>query len=111
MPGYDRTGPAGAGPMTGRARGVCNASRRDALPVGGAYGRGFGFRRGGMGSGRMGAGWGRAYSPAAFAPPVVEPAQELAYLKQQASDMSNALDAINQRIETLDTDKTPSKSE
>lgn len=26
MPGFDRTGPAGQGPMTGGARGVCNPS-------------------------------------------------------------------------------------
>jgi hypothetical protein len=36
MPRLDRTGPAGAGPMTGRGRGPC----------GGSYGRGGGF--GGM---------------------------------------------------------------
>lgn len=36
MPRFDRTGPRGLGPMTGRARGFC------AMPVGGiAYRRGY----------------------------------------------------------------------
>jgi len=34
MPGFDRTGPRGMGPMTGGARGHCNPYGR------GAYGRG-----------------------------------------------------------------------
>jgi len=41
MPGQDRTGPMGAGPLTGRGLGPCGR------------GSGFGFRRGfGMGFGR-----------------------------------------------------------
>ena len=45
MPGYNRTGPAGNGPMTGRGMGYCNASR----PAGNATPMGMGFRRGGRG--------------------------------------------------------------
>lgn len=45
MPGYDRTGPQGSGPMTGRGLGPC--------------GRGFGFRRG-FGRG-FGGGFGRGF--------------------------------------------------
>jgi len=41
MPAFDRTGPQGAGPMTGRAMGPC-ANRR-----GVGQGFGFGFGRGG----------------------------------------------------------------
>ena len=48
MPGYDRTGPAGQGPMTGRGMGYCNASR----PAGIARLFGMGFRRGCGGGGR-----------------------------------------------------------
>lgn len=48
MPGFDRRGPMGAGPMTGRGRGFCN-------PAGDGYETRFfgncGFGRG-MGSGR-----------------------------------------------------------
>ena len=62
MPGGDGTGPAGMGPMTGRAAGFCAG-----YPVpgfmnpgpGGFGGRGFGWGRGRGGRGR-GFGWGRA---------------------------------------------------
>ena len=51
MPGFDRTGPLGQGPMTGRRRGWC----ADDEP--GSTGYGWGFGRG-LGRGRFG-GWGR----------------------------------------------------
>jgi len=63
MPGFDGTGPAGAGPMTGGARGWCSpygvryggAYRypRAAYPAYGPYRRPFGFARP-----RVGLGWG-----------------------------------------------------
>jgi hypothetical protein len=55
MPGGDRTGPNGAGAMTGRAAGYCagNAVPGYANPT-----RGYGRRGGGRGYGR---GWGRCY--------------------------------------------------
>ncbi|MBN2873702.1 MAG: DUF5320 domain-containing protein [Spirochaetales bacterium] len=54
MPGFDRSGPAGAGPMTGRAMGYCGGGRVQAdvygrVPAAGlgfGYGRGRGFGRG-----------------------------------------------------------------
>jgi hypothetical protein len=49
MPGRDQTGPRGAGPMTGRARGPCNTN---ATPGIGGRGAGRGAR-GGMGRGRQ----------------------------------------------------------
>ena len=42
MPAYDRTGPSGQGPVTGRGIGFCRGFRRG---FGRGYGRGFGFRR------------------------------------------------------------------
>lgn len=59
MPGGDRTGPQGMGPMTGRAAGLCTGN-----PVpgymnpgfGGGFGGGFGRGRGGRGGGG-GRGW------------------------------------------------------
>jgi len=62
MPGFDRSGPQGAGPMTGGRRGLCNPAAGDTQPV---YGRGFGYgvQRGGrLGLGRgfrgaRGMGW------------------------------------------------------
>lgn len=58
MPGVDRTGPLGEGPMTGRGRGTCGASQpsTSAQPEFRA-GRGFGRGRGGAGGGRGGRGW------------------------------------------------------
>ena len=58
MPGGDRTGPAGMGPMTGRAAGYCagygTPGFANTVP-GRGFGRGFGI---GGGFGR-GGGWGR----------------------------------------------------
>jgi len=53
MPGGDRTGPWGMGPMTGRAAGLCAGYGMPgyANPI---RGRGFG-----MGFGGRGGGWGR----------------------------------------------------
>ncbi|MCA1756743.1 MAG: DUF5320 domain-containing protein [Bacteroidales bacterium] len=51
MPGFDRTGPSGEGPMTGRRMGVCAGQERTGMP-----GRGFGFRFHGRGQG-----FGRGY--------------------------------------------------
>ena len=50
MPGGDRTGPAGMGPMTGRGAGYCAGYPAPGYANAG-FGRGFGRRRGG--------GWGR----------------------------------------------------
>jgi len=70
MPGGDRSGPAGMGPMTGRAAGFCAGYPTPGYmnPYGGRYpyggfGMGRGWGRGfgrGMGFGR-GRGWGRGY--------------------------------------------------
>jgi len=64
MPGYDGTGPAGMGPMTGGARGPCNPYNvpraagnlnRPPYPAYGAYPQAFGARpRWGMGRGAFG---------------------------------------------------------
>ena len=112
MPGFDRTGPVGAGPMTGGARGRCNPATAGTIPayVGGfGYGRGLGLRRGFRGG--YGTGWGRVrgfgrgcgwYSPAV--PPVypMSAADEMDMLKAQADYMKNSLDAINSRIDELE---------
>ena len=65
MPGFDRTGPMGAGPMTGGAGGRCNpatAAMVTAYAAGYGYGRGLGLRRGFRGGyGPGGRGRGRGY--------------------------------------------------
>lgn len=107
MPGGDGTGPAGMGPMTGRAAGLCAG-----YPTPG-YMTGFGGR-GFWGRGRGGGGgWGRRnwfyatglpfWARAAqgfFGAPSVE--QEREALRQQSQQLQESLDAINRRIEDLD---------
>lgn len=57
MPRFNRTGPTGQGPLTGRGMGPCNERYVDASPRAG-YGRGLGVGRGigargrGLGAGR-----------------------------------------------------------
>jgi len=131
MPGGDKTGPFGAGAMTGRGVGYCAGYNRPGYMnpgVGRGYGRGFGMgfgRGGGRGFGRGGGrgwrnmyyatgqpGWARAgYAPAPEpewgpAPypqePVATRADELAGLKDQARYFKEALDDINKRISELE---------
>ncbi|MCD4826102.1 MAG: DUF5320 domain-containing protein [Phycisphaerae bacterium] len=130
MPGGDRTGPAGLGPMTGRAMGSCAGYAAPGY-VNPIVGRGFGVfgRRGGGAFGRGGGGWGwrnRFYAtglvgwqraglgmPAYGVPPMqaatysapLTPAvagkQELDVLKGQAEYFEDALEGIKKRIEEL----------
>ena len=117
MPGGDRTGPAGSGPMTGRGAGFCAGYPTPGYmnPVGG---RGFGRGRGG-GWGRRNwsnatglTGWQRAgmgypaYGGAvpygAPSAPAITKEQELESLKGQAEYFADALEGIKQRIEQLE---------
>lgn len=112
MPGFDRSGPMGVGPMSGGRRGRCvrSVSVDDPPARGGfGYGRGMGARRGagrGFGPGRGGGrGYGRGYYgyPAAY--PVDDAmgrVEEMAMLKAEAEAMNTSLDAVRKRIEELD---------
>ncbi len=112
MPGFDRTGPMGAGPMTGGARGLCNPATTGSFPFyagGYGYGRGLGLRRGfrrvhgrGMGRGRFYAG-GCGWYPVPVGPVYpVEAAEELDMLKAEADYIKKSLEAVNKRIEELE---------
>ena len=102
MPRGDRTGPMGAGPMTGRAAGFCAGSAAPGFAsFGGGFGRGFG-RGGGWGRGfgrGLGRGWG---GPVAGAVAPTGP-QELAVLKQQAQQLQADMELIQGRIQELET--------
>ncbi len=123
MPRGDGTGPAGMGPMTGRAAGYCAG-----YPVPGymnpvpGYGFGRGWGRGfGRGLGFRGGYWGAPYGAAAYGygapyqvPPVYytapygarpSPEQELDALKGQAEYFEDALDGIKKRIQELEAEK------
>jgi len=106
MPGGDRTGPMGFGPMTGRRAGYCAGYDLPgfANPVPG-YGMRFGGRFGGWGGGH---GWRHWYYatgiPGWARPGYVSPTreQELAGLKSEAEILKSQLDAINRRIEEME---------
>jgi len=121
MPGGDRTGPLGQGPMSGRAAGYCTGSPvpgyMSAGPGRGSrgWGRGRGFwgRGGGRGwrhsyyatgiPGWARGGWG--YGPTVpygvpFAPPVPKE-QEMEFLREQADYFDATLEEIKKRIEEL----------
>ena len=110
MPGFDGTGPQGAGPMTGGARGLCNTratSYGSQFAGGFGYGRRFGMGRGyGSGFGRgMSRGYGRDFGlyPHEYGPRYSwEPADEITRLKAEADYMKRSLDAVNKRIEELE---------
>ncbi len=92
MPGRDRTGPQGAGPMTGRGMGDCSGYNQPANA------------RGGFGFGRQGAGRGwrhRFYATGIPGWALPTPEQESANLKAQADLLKIQLDAIQKRIEEL----------
>jgi len=104
MPGRDRTGPMGAGPMTGRRAGYCagfdapgyaSAAPRWLNRFGfGNFGQGRGWRHWFYATGQPG--WARTdYAP-------VTPEQELAELKEESGWLKDQLDAINRRISELE---------
>ena len=112
MPGFDRTGPMGAGPMTGGSRGLCNpvkAGYNSGFADGFGFGRGLGLKRGfrgGYGPHRgRGRGFGRGHG---WYPTMVGPtfsagtSDELDMLKADANYMQKSLDTINRRIEELE---------
>jgi hypothetical protein len=100
MPGYDQTGPMGAGPMTGGGRGRCQGAdivygrpffRNRGRLTGTRYGRGFGC---GLGRG----GWNRS----GFASYPMSLGEEISILKSEAEFLKNDLDRIHQQIATLE---------
>jgi len=141
MPGGDRTGPLGAGPMTGRGVGICAGYdvpgyMNPAFGQGFGRGRGRGFGRGfGMGGGGGRGwrnqyyatglpGWARGYAyPAGYsitpdtaATSKAAQTEELAYLKEQAQYFKNALNDIESRVNELqqkaeNTGKTQKKED
>ena len=131
MPGGDRTGPEGMGPMSGRALGHCAGYPTGGFATAPAGGLGRGFGRGMGGRGRGRGGWGRrnrfyatgltgwqraavpptAYGPAPYgAPgPAATASQESEALEAQAEYFTNALDEIRKRIDELHAESAQKK--
>jgi hypothetical protein len=115
MPRGDGTGPAGMGPMTGRAAGFCAGYPVPGFmnPVGGRGYWGWG-RGGGRGFGRgfrwTGAAygypaWGGAANPyPPFPAQSITTGQELQGLKKQAEYFESALEEIKKRIEQFEAE-------
>lgn len=117
MPRGDRTGPAGAGPMTGRGAGFCAGYDTPgyANPVagrgfGGGFGRGRGFAGGGRGW-RNGfnatglPGWVR-WGGAAAVPQRPGPEIEKQALQDQVAALQSELEFIQKRLSELETGNT-----
>ena len=124
MPGGDGTGPAGMGPMTGRAAGYCAGYPMPGYmnSVGGrgfgAWGRGggwgrrnwfhatglTGWQRAGMGYPAFG-GLGPSFAPPASYAPAIGTEQQLEALKGQAEYLEDALAGIRKQIAELEAKK------
>jgi len=112
MPGFDRTGPMGTGPMTGGMRGRCNPSG-DSFVRGGfgpSYGRSRGHGRGyrhmfwatgfpGRKRSRAFGSWGVPFSM----PHTKE--QEVGFLKDRATVLKEELDAIDNRLQDIELEE------
>lgn len=118
MPGFNGTGPQGAGPMTGGGRGPCN-------PYGASYGRGFagrgfvgrgpglGMRRG-FGAGGFGRGFGRGFGPSPYYPQMgytgpygtysMSRDDEINWLRDEADAINAELNNISKRLQELESE-------
>ena len=128
MPRGDGTGPAGLGPMTGRAAGYCAGFPVPGFMNPSVWGGGYGRRGAGGGRGRRNwyyatgmpgraraaqgmPAWGMApgaYPPPAFAPygpyePSAE--EELEMLQEQSEMLSEQIEQIKKRMDELQKEK------
>ena len=87
MPGLDRTGPQGAGPMTGGRRGLCGSQRGRGIP-GGMVQRPM-FRR-------------RFSVDSPVYPYEAEKGNELALLHEEATALKTSIAEIERRIQELE---------
>jgi len=111
MPSFDRTGPRGAGPMTGWARGLCGRLRGG--PAAAASGPGRAWHRGGGGrgwGGGRGFGGGReAFAPATLAAgetPAARmdsatPAERRAALKAERNRLKSQLGEVEETLRAI----------
>jgi len=104
MPGFNGTGPMGAGSMTGGGRGMCNPTTIESVPQ---SSKNFGFGRGlrnrfGQGI-KCGSGWGRCWNNFTYSG--INPENAGSYiniLKTQANSVKNTLDTINNKISEIE---------
>jgi len=107
MPGGDRTGPVGEGPMTGRGAGYCSGAGQPGYASSGRmpyYGRGGRFGRGFRGRGfrqtpyMAGRPWRMRFAADYRELP---PVDESEMLRGYAEDLKRELEDINRRLDSL----------
>ncbi len=101
MPGGDRTGPMGMGPLTGRGAGICAGNNRTGWGNR-FFGRGLGFRRGGRGGGfGFRSNWGGA--GVGNFPQTAAPTQddEKQWLQERTRALEVELEQLRRRMETM----------
>ncbi len=109
MPRGDGTGPAGMGPMTGRAAGYCAGYSVPGFmnPYGGRFGGGFGRGRG-FGWRRWGYPTSAPYGIAPYGAvpygPSYSAEQETELLRNQAKSLEEQLEQIQKRLNDLETE-------
>ncbi|MBN2426480.1 MAG: DUF5320 domain-containing protein [Calditrichaceae bacterium] len=107
MPGGDRSGPAGEGPMTGRRLGYCADydSPGYSRGAGRGFGRGFGFGAWGRGRGFIGRGFGGGYFQPGYNSPQPDNIEQI---QSDVQSLKNGLSAVLERLNKL-TDKGKEK--
>ena len=112
MPGFDGTGPAGGGSMTGWGRGYCNTGASFGLgrswsrrSVGLGYGRGRGYRHMFWETGLPR--WARRRSdwPGRYREPYYSREDEVRMLKEEAEALKDDLMTIERRMNDLEAEK------
>lgn len=102
MPGFDRSGPMGIGPMTGGRRGQCSATDRvDEGAYAERFARGRGYKRGRFFSGGYGRGLGGRGREGVAPLQATSSPDELEYLTQEAQNLEINLQTIKKRIDDL----------
>jgi len=88
MPGFDKTGPEGKGPMTGGGRGKCGSGRRT-----------FGSQKGvGQGGSPLGGGAGRCWGGGRGRNAASETPQSVNDLSSYAEELEKELKAVKEEI-------------
>lgn len=114
MPGGDRTGPLGQGPMTGRGLGFCSGNNTPGYSTPGffrRFGRGFGRGFGRRFWRRGQSYWGRGYYPNFQSDfydninPQAANEEEKIYLEQMIKGLEEEIKAIKERLQELSKEK------
>lgn len=108
MPGFDATGPAGRGPMTGRRRGIRDVpGKRGYRYYRYGAGYGHGWRHCFWASGVSGRGWWKL--PYTYHSLTKE--EEIELLKEEADALQSELKSIQGQIEEMSKNQSENKSE